>query len=260
MTKINEKEVKELMGTYEEDDSYIKDLYSKWDKFLEDFSQEKLKDLIVDKYVVGKGDSTFCHRIEWTLKDLGSIRGSNATKYGIYYGRTKSDSTAKYRPTRKFGGDEVIAFENVKTALISLISDATRLQAYKEIPSNLSNLFKNKIIFVYNKKVMIPIFNKEHLDFYIDVLDIKCGKSFEAEQKALIEYKNKLAPKKWDNRKFMAFLYNKIWPHRFEEFFYEHFILRYRTLTGQKNKKSLAERGITLGIKRRHQKPMSYQG
>ncbi len=220
---MKEADIKKLITEYKEDESYISELYSKWDSFLQDFSLEQLKNICVYQYVVGKGDSTFCHRIEWTLKELGSIRGSNALKYGIYYGKTKRDSTLKYRSTKIFGGHGEDDFGNVKEELIRIIQFAQSINLFKDIDSKFSNLFKYKVMFVYNRDSMIPIFNKDHLDFYIKFFEIKCKNSFEAEQNALIEFKKKCAPRGWDNRKFMAFLYDTIWPLRFADFFYDKF-------------------------------------
>ncbi|GAF76267.1 unnamed protein product, partial [marine sediment metagenome] len=68
------------------------------------FSLEKLRELPIERYVVGKPDS-FCYWLETTLRGLGSIKGGSPAdkKFGVYYGKTKHDSTIKYRFIGKWG-------------------------------------------------------------------------------------------------------------------------------------------------------------
>ena len=67
-------------------------------KFVKDFPVAKIKNLSLDEYIAGKGESsTFCNRIENELNLWGNIHGSNAGKFGIYFGTYGKDREKKYR-------------------------------------------------------------------------------------------------------------------------------------------------------------------
>ena len=51
-------------------------------------------------------------------KAWANIQGATSFKFGIYFGRTKSDPKRKYRFTEKFGSTEAQAFAAVKSALL----------------------------------------------------------------------------------------------------------------------------------------------
>jgi hypothetical protein len=76
-------------------------------------------------YVLGvhrpNGHHNFCYGIERELDGLGSFVGATAYKFGIYYGRTKSDETIRYRWRNRYGENADDAFYNVKVAIRELI-------------------------------------------------------------------------------------------------------------------------------------------
>ncbi len=88
-------------------------------EFLRAYPLNHLKDITLDEYVIGKGTPSFCARVEAKTKAWASIQGATAYKFGIYYGRTKSESEMKYRFTQKFGDTKKKAFDSVKEALLS---------------------------------------------------------------------------------------------------------------------------------------------
>ncbi|MGU3377652.1 hypothetical protein [Chryseobacterium sp. M5A1_1a] len=76
-------------------------------KFTIDYPIDEIINLTKDEYVIGKGDSTFCNRIENDLNNWGNIHGSPAIKFGLYFGKYGKDKTRKYRIGRKeYGTDE----------------------------------------------------------------------------------------------------------------------------------------------------------
>jgi hypothetical protein len=72
-------------------------------EFLRDFPLSKLGGLTVDKYVIGSGRLTFCYYLEVRTNAWAAIKGANAFKFGIYFGRTKSDPNKIYRFADRFG-------------------------------------------------------------------------------------------------------------------------------------------------------------
>ena len=89
--------------------------------FLQAYPLQKLKNLTVDEYVIGKGTASFCACVEVKTKAWASIQGATANKFGIYYGKTKSDPKMRYRFTQKFGSSKNEAFSAVKDALLDLV-------------------------------------------------------------------------------------------------------------------------------------------
>ena len=55
--------------------------------FVNKYTQSYIEnDMNLDDFVVGKGNkNSFCYQLEFNLARLGSIRGSNSKKFGIYY-------------------------------------------------------------------------------------------------------------------------------------------------------------------------------
>ena len=90
--------------------------------FIKKFPLHSLEKLTLDEYVVGHHDPSFCNLVESGTKAWANIQGATSFKFGIYFGRTKSDPTRKYRFTEKFGTTEKDAFAAVKAALLDLVA------------------------------------------------------------------------------------------------------------------------------------------
>ena len=61
--------------------------------FLEKFPLESLKDMMIDEYVLGTDENSFCYWLEFKKSGFG-IGGGNSSKFGIY--KTKVDEELKY--------------------------------------------------------------------------------------------------------------------------------------------------------------------
>ena len=118
-------------------------------EFLQAFPASRLAKLSLDKYVIGKGTASFCARVEAKTRAWANIQGATANKFGIYYGRTRSDPKQKYRFTKKFGDTKTEAFSAVKKAMLDLIQagEKKNVSAIDENP--LSQMFKAKILSLY---------------------------------------------------------------------------------------------------------------
>jgi hypothetical protein len=90
-------------------------------QFIKKFPIHSLNKLTVDEYVVGHHEPSFCNLVESGTKAWANIQGTTSFKFGIYFGRTKSDPTRKYRFTDKFGTNKEEAFAAVKNALLDLV-------------------------------------------------------------------------------------------------------------------------------------------
>jgi len=181
-------------------------------KFLSLFPMNKLSHMKVDDFVIGKGPKTFCYWLENKLKGLGDIHGATAYKFGIYYGRTKSDSTVQYRFTHRFGTTADEVFKNVKTAILSLLQAGKKNDSSIIQKNPISPMFKGKILSTYFPDRFLNIFTKDHLDYFLDKLDVVYSDSLDeiAKRVLLMKFKHTdTVMKKWSIYEFSKFLYEK---------------------------------------------------
>lgn len=179
-------------------------------QFLSSYPLGQLKNITLDEYVIGKGTTSFCAFVEAKTKAWANIQGATANKFGIYFGKTKSDPTMQYRFTQKFGKTKTEAFDGVKDALLSLVK-AGESGSFSEIDGNpLSQMFKAKILSLYFPEIYLNVCSSEHLEQIALEMGIP-------EQQFVSEYQHLLVKKKlankitkdWSNPKFMSFLYAK---------------------------------------------------
>lgn len=179
-------------------------------QFLRSYPLSKLKNITLDEYVIGKGTASFCACVEAKTKAWANMQGATENKFGIYFGKTKSDPTKQYRFTKKFGKTKKEAFDGVKEALLNLVK-AGKSKSFNEIDENpLSQMFKAKILSLYFPELYLNVCSSEHLE----QIALEMGVS---EQPFMSEYQHLLVEKKlankitkdWSNPKFMSFLYAK---------------------------------------------------
>lgn len=178
--------------------------------FLRAFPIKRLADLELDDYVIGLKKPTFCDYVEPKTSSWAVIMGATAFKFGIYYGRTKSDPTVKYRFTAKYGNTKDSAFDAVKKALLELVAlgDDSKLD-FEAIDENpLSQLFKAKILSLYYPRRFLNICSAEHLEMLGTELRFGTDRYTSEYQHLLLQAKldNRIT-KSWSNPKFMMFLY-----------------------------------------------------
>lgn len=158
-----------------------------------------------DKYVAGKGNKTFCYRLEWELAGCGSISNSRANKYGIYF----STINKKYIYTKKYGNNAQVAFQNVICEIIKLLKAGAKHDSVSIKSSPLCNLVRGKLLFVYYPNLYLPIYGKDHLLYFANKLNIKnVSQDIFDLQQAILRWKNRNSiTKQWSNLEFEDFLY-----------------------------------------------------
>lgn len=176
-------------------------------QFLRSYPLSQLKNITLDEYVIGKGAASFCAYVEAKTKAWANMQGATASKFGIYFGKTKSDPAIQYRFTQKFGKTKEEAFDGVKEALLNLVK-AGESNSFNEIDEPpLSQMFKAKILSLYFPELYLNICSSE----YLEQIALKMGipkQQFVSEYQHLL-VKKKLANKStkdWSNPKFMLFL------------------------------------------------------
>ena len=201
-----------MLDSYDSQDQYLEDLRS---EFVNSFPIDYIeKNMTIDEYVEGKGNSgSFCNQLERGLAGLGSIRGSNAKKFGIYY----SQEHQKYVinkvwqiPTDHPDIDK--SFQKLKDKIVELIKagDADNQKVIEDNP--LSTMVKMKILSVYYPEKYLNIFSERMLDYFVyqfygDSVSRKVS-PYE-KQKLLLKLKTTdKATKNWNNIKFGNYLYH----------------------------------------------------
>ncbi len=186
-------------------------------KFVSNFPPEKIGELSIEKYVVGKEDS-FCYWLETKLMDLGKITGGRATadkKFGIYFGKTKYNLSKRYRfIKKKFGSTEKEVYSNIQDEITTLLRVGEQGDTRKIIDNKLSPMFKGKILSTYYPNNYLNIFANEHLNYFLEKLDLISGNTYklnEIEKRdMLLQFKNNdSVMKDWSIFEFSHFLYDQ---------------------------------------------------
>lgn len=180
-------------------------------EFLKAFPIGSLQNILLDDYVIGLQRPTFCAHVEAKTRPWANIQGATSEKFGIYFGKTKSDPKKIYRFTRRFGTSRDDAFDAVKSALLDLISLGRKANPdFVAIDANpLSQMFKAKILSLYFPDRFLNVCSSDHLEMLGGELGYGEDRPASEYQYLLLQSKL-LNPKtrEWSNPKYMAFLYD----------------------------------------------------
>ena len=191
--------------------AYLKPIIKLRDRFVSDYTSDRIKELDIDDFIIGKGSKTsFCYRIENELNSWGNIHNSFAKKFGIYYGHNGEGTPKEYRIGKKaFGSDIATAFDNVIAAIVDLI-DTGQTADLKTLSSNpISPMFKGKILSLYYPDRFLNIYSQSHLNHFLDKLSLVSTSSKELfKQKLLMDFKaSDEVMRDWTTFEYNRFLY-----------------------------------------------------
>ena len=190
--------------------------------FVKRFPKSKLTEMTKEQYCIGRENSdVFCYWVERKTKELGSILGARADKFGLYY----DANSGKYEATKKFSDgdsdpDPDRVMSKIRDSLIKLI-DSGRDRNLKEISHNpLSPMFKGKILSLYYPNYYINVFSKESVEYFLKQLGIETpdlgSRTLEEKKELLIQWKNSNGimkrnnADKWSPLIFSRFLYSQL--------------------------------------------------
>ena len=180
------------------------------EKFVKDFSPNRILQLKLDEYIQGKGSKkSFCYRLETGLIKLGNMKGATSHKFGIYYGKEGEDKDHKYRFTKRYGSTKEEVLKNVKMNIFDLLKAGKIDDREKIIKNKLAPLIRYKLLATYFPNAFINIYAEEHVDFFLSELGLNVSSDeMYDKQKALLEFKkqNKILAI-WSNNEFNSFLY-----------------------------------------------------
>ncbi len=143
-----------------------------YDRFLEKFPLESLKDMPLEVYTNLNKQDSFCYWLESELYRLGSIWGGSSYKFGIYKYQKKPDnpqvvlSDDEYAWYKFYGvNNRNDAYKVVLDAIIK-IANASRNGSFEDIDeiTTFGDVYKWKIAFLYSNKKLIPIYKREMLE------------------------------------------------------------------------------------------------
>lgn len=133
-------------------------------KFVEDYPIESIMSLSLTDYTVSD-EMSFCHRIQYELKDMASMGNAYPDVFGIYL---KGGVTPTLSKTYKnlYSTDFDSAFVAIKKDIVKLL-DAVRKEDYKTVEnSRLNSLFKYRLIITYIPGVIVPVVARTTLEQY----------------------------------------------------------------------------------------------
>lgn len=184
-------------------------------KFTTRYGKSEIKELTKETYSIGKGKSTFCYAIENEYKELGIIHGSNATKFGVYYGCLGEDKEKKFRIGKNAFGSEIdSAFNKVKQEILKLVTSRKPLTTEQFNANLISPMLKLKVLFIYHPELYLPIYSDKHLAHFATELGLVPQKKDHISlQSSLLTYKKHHPSfKNIDNMEFTKILYSTTRP------------------------------------------------
>lgn len=144
-----------------------------WNDFIETWPIERVEKLTLEQYIDVSNHDTLVYWLEHKTKSLGSIRGGDSSKFGIYK-RNKPPEGERmhiqhgdtYSWNRKFGSSSKEAFENVKSNILKVIDFVRNgdLNGIQALP--LADTLKWKVAFLYQeqqKPLVVNIFKRSML-------------------------------------------------------------------------------------------------
>jgi Domain of unknown function (DUF3883) len=182
-------------------------------EFLKAFPAKSLSALTKKNYCIGFQSLSFCTFVEVTTRPWANILGASAGKFGIYYGRTKSDPRKRYRSARRFGTTDRKAFAEIRKDLLDLVAQCMKSSPdFQAIDANrLSQMFKAKILSLYYPKYFLNVCSGDHLRKLASIFSLPADLELSRYQHLLVKEKlRRASTRDWSNPRFMSFLYAQL--------------------------------------------------
>jgi len=180
-------------------------------RFVKLFPRSRIPHLTADGYVQGKlNKQSFCYWVETETTELGHIQGAPSPKFGIYYSKKKNS----FQFTKKFKSkDDAIASILNQIGLLLDAAESANLEAVRN--TDISPMFKGKILFLYFPKRFVNIFSGRLVDHFLGWLRLNEPDSkldLISKRELLIKFKNADSVMKgWSTFEFHDFLH-WAWP------------------------------------------------
>lgn len=147
------------------------DRHKLYKDFRDVFPIETLYDMTLDKYTNLDKETSFCYWLESKTSELGSIKGRNAYKFGIFKFREVPNGNNsmyshddRYSWKSNLGRTAAEAFNSVRKTIIEIVQSAQRKDwdEIEKIEKNkvLLSIIIWKIAFLYSDEQILPIYDK----------------------------------------------------------------------------------------------------
>lgn len=152
-----------------------------YEEFVNEFPLELLKDMPLEKYTnLNKYDS-FCYWIESRTYELGSIWGGSSYKFGIYkYAKKPNNpgiivSDDEYAWYKKYNAKNRQEAYRITLNSIIKVAELASTGRFREIDNDntFGTVLRWKIAFLYSNKHLIPIYQREMLEYLSLVLGMQ---------------------------------------------------------------------------------------
>lgn len=198
-------------------------------EFVTKFPIDEIENLTIEQYVQGILDEngntnqeSFCYKLERDTLTSGSIRGSTADKFGIYYDRKKIHDYA-YSKAYSNSDDAFSAVKHEITTILAAgkkyINDKDSEKLTKIIDTkgqSIQRHVRSKLLSTYYPDSFLAIHSRQRIDLLLDYFDIPKvklrGKLTQKQLKLLKIKEEHSTMKDWDVWKYSYFLFVVILP------------------------------------------------
>jgi hypothetical protein len=184
------------------------DLRQLREAFVQHFPIEHLGKMTLDEYAVGKPDS-FCYWLEFKTKELGSIRGGSAAKFGVWW--SKDEDRWRWNSIYTSAEDALTHISGGLGALTQAVREGhmdtlDKIGAEQLGPERYS--LRSKPLYLYFPDKFLPISNPIHLKHFLSQFGAKPQGSLLALNSQLLTLLQSLPEfTGFDTRQMMLFLY-----------------------------------------------------
>jgi hypothetical protein len=184
------------------------DLRQLRETFVQRFPIEQLGRMTLDEYAVGKPDS-FCYWLEFKTKELGSIRGGSAAKFGVWW--SKDEDRWRWNSIYTSAEDALTHIKGGLAALTRAVREGhmnalDKIGAEQLGPERYS--LRCKPLYLYFPNKFLPISNPNHLKHFLSQFGVKPeGSILNLNRQLLTVFRSLPEFESFDTRQMMLFLY-----------------------------------------------------
>jgi MoxR-like ATPase len=235
-------QLKELIEAFDKNKSLfdpdkpsLEDRTRSQQEFVADFPSDKIMEMQLDEYILGKPESethktnktTFCYCLEFQMPEFGGVGGRSSRKFGIHFDKESEN----YEYDKKMYSSPEEAFNAIKSEIYNTIEAGAKFHSDKDwnklsetVEREDYNVFRNvrsKILSIYYPNEFVPIHTENPIDMILEAFgkttaDLE-GKLF-PKQERLLEVKNAdPVMKEWDIGDFWHFIWGAIMERKSSE-------------------------------------------
>lgn len=167
-----------------------------WDEFLQRWPLESLASMSLDAYTRAGDTDCFTYWVETRVRQLGSIQGNTALKFGIYAQSAKAMGQREssrgvifaggYGWRESWGQTPDEAFRSVRQAVVELAQAARQGQLERVESSPLSPMYKWKLAFLYQNRQQVRLLPIYSTDLLRALADDELGDASQLELNSLL--------------------------------------------------------------------------